>query len=221
MSGAGAVAIFASAFVLTHLALSHPLREPLARRLGPRGFSAAYSAVSLATFVPMVLARRNAGPEAPLWVLGEWAWIVAALLMWLGSVLFVGSFRRNPAMLQVGAGRVRIGEPAGVFRITRHPMMWGFALWAVAHLLVHSEPSAAIIALAILVLAIAGSLGQDRKKQRQLGEAWITWERRTSFVPFGRGLHWPGTFAVIGGTLLFLLATWLHPYPVGVWRWLL
>jgi hypothetical protein len=24
---------------------------------------------------------------------------------------------------------------------------------------------------------------------------------------------------LIGGTVLFLLATWLHPFPAGIWRW--
>ena len=59
MSGTGAVALFAALFVATHLLMSHPLREPLARRLGPRGFQAAYSAVSFATFIPMVLAAAT------------------------------------------------------------------------------------------------------------------------------------------------------------------
>ena len=26
--------------------------------------------------------------------------------------------------------------------------------------------------------------------------------------------------ALIGGTLLFVIAPWLHPVPVGIWRWL-
>ncbi|WP_205481836.1 NnrU family protein [Sphingomonas arenae] len=220
MSGAATVALFAAAFVATHLLLSHPLRAPLARRIGERGFSAAYSAVALATFVPMVLARRNAGPETPLWTVPDWAWWAAALLVWSGSILFVGSFRKNPAMVNAGGRPVTIGEPAGVFRITRHPMMWGFALWAIAHIGVHPEPSAVAIAAAILVLALGGTAGQDRKKQRQLGDEWARWEERTSFVPFGRGLAIPGAFTFIGGTILFLAATWAHPMPVGLWRWL-
>ena len=219
MTPTGAVALFAAAFVATHLLLSHPLRAPLVRRFGERGFSAAYSAVALVTFVPMVLARRNAGSEAHLWSAPEWGWWVAALLMWVGSVLFIGSFRRNPAMINAGGKPVAIGEPAGVFRTTRHPMMWGFALWAVSHLMVHPEPSALAIAIAILVLALGGATGQDRKKQHQLGEQWLTWQERTSFVPFGRGLAGPGWFAFVGGTILFVAATWLHPLPVGIWRW--
>lgn len=220
MSGAGAVVLFAAAFVATHFLLSHPLRASLVRRLGERGFAAAYSAVALATFVPMVLARRNVGPEAPLWALPEWAWWLAALIVWIASVLFIGSFRRNPAIVNVGAGPVQIGEPAGVFWITRHPMMWGFALWAAAHMLVNPEPSALAIASAILVLALGGAAGQDRKKQRLIGDQWVTWEQRTSFVPFARGLASPGVFALAAGTILFAAATWLHPLPVGPWAWL-
>jgi hypothetical protein len=77
-----------------------------------------------------------------------------------------------------------------------------------------------VIALAILVLALAGSAAQDAKKRRQLGSRWEEWEGANSFVPFARGLAFPGWFALLGGTALFLLATWLHPLPVGVWAWL-
>jgi hypothetical protein len=35
-----------------------------------------------------------------------------------------------------------------------------------------------------------------------------------------RGLAYPGTVALVGGTVLFFLATWLHPVPAGFWRWI-
>jgi len=220
VSGVGAVGLFAALFVATHLLMSHPLRQPLVERLGPRGFQVAYSAVSFATFIPMVLARRNSGAEPWLWQAGEASWWLAALLMLVASILLVGSFVRNPAMVTLQSHDAVIGDPTGVFRITRHPMMWSFALWAVAHLLVHPEPSAMIIAVAVLALALLGSAGQDAKKRRQLGQRWSEWVARTSFMPFGRGLAFPGWFALIGGVLLFIGATWLHPIPVGLWRWL-
>ncbi|WP_300974293.1 NnrU family protein [Sphingomonas sp. LHG3406-1] len=96
-------------------------------------------------------------------------------------------------------------------------MMWSFALWAVSHMMVQPEPSALVLAAVVLVMALAGSAGQDVKKRRHLGPAWEQWVSRTSFVPFGRGIHAPGTFASVGGTLLWFGATWLHPIPVGVW----
>lgn len=218
MTATALVAAFGAAFVATHLAMSHPLRRPLAHRLGNAGFQALYSLIAIATFGGMIWARKGAGAEAWLWQPAPWLWLIASLVTWLAAVLLVGSLRRNPAMVTFGPGsEVRIGEPDGVFRITRHPMMWSFALWALSHMAIHPEPSSLALAAVVLVMALAGSAGQDVKKRAHLGEAWAGWVARTSFIPFGRGLAWPGTFATVGGTLLWLGATWVHPIPVGVW----
>lgn len=220
MSSTGAVALFAALFVGTHLLLSHPLRAPLVRRLGPKGFLAAYSAVSFATFVPMVLARKGAGSEDWLWQPQPWTWLAASAIVWLASILLAGSFVRNPAMDTLQSHDAVIGRPTGVFRWTRHPMMWSFALWALTHIMVHPEPSAIVLASSILVLALVGSVAQDSKKRSQLGQRWQEWEAATSFIPFARGLALPGWFAFLGGTALFAFATWLHPLPVGMWAFL-
>ena len=55
----------------------------------------------------------------------------------------------------------------------------------------------------------ATSYSEDRKKAGLMGEAWHEWTAQTAFWPFTRGLANPGAFALIGGTLLFLVATWL------------
>ena len=208
---------FALAFVGTHFLLSHPLRRPLVRAVGLGPFRGIYSLVALVTFALMIYFYRIIGREPPLWDAGETGWIVASLLMWLGSILFVGSFIRNPAL--VGAPGPS-GRPTGVFRITRHPMMWGFAIWAAVHLTVLAMPKALVFDGAIILLALAGAAGQDRKKAGQMGEQWHEWTAQTAFVPFTRGIAYPGTVALVGGTLLFFLATWLHPIPAGFWRWI-
>ena len=41
-----------------------------------------------------------------------------------------------------------------------------------------------------------------------MGEDWHDWTAQTAFVPFTSGLAYPGTVALVGGTLLFLIATW-------------
>jgi hypothetical protein len=61
---------------------------------------------------------------------------------------------------------------------------------------------------------------QDKKKRKLMGESWHQWSAQTAFVPFTRGLAFPGTFAFVGGTVLWLVATWLHPMPTGPWRWI-
>ena len=208
----------AIAFVGLHFLLSHPLRAPLVGKLGEKGFQGLYSVQSLLTFGLMIYFYRAIGREMPAWTAGEWVWAVAALVMWLGAILFVGSFLGNPAL--PGARLDRGKVPGGVFAITRHPMMWGFATWAAVHLAVIGTAKAMVFDGALIFLAIAGSIGQDAKKEKLMGERFHEWAAQTAFVPFSRGVAWPGTAAFVGGTLLFLVATWLHPFPVGIWRWI-
>ncbi len=206
----------AIAFVGTHFLLSHPLRWLLVRKFGTGPFRSIYSLVAIATFGTMIWFYRTIGDEPQLWKPGEALWSAGAVLMWLGSILFVGSFVGNPAL---PGARGPKGGPKGVLAITRHAMMWGFALWAIVHLVTVATIKAMVFDGAILLLAGVGSALQDRKKAGLMGDAWHEWTAQTAFWPFARGLANPGPFALIGGTLLFLLATWLHPMPVGVWRW--
>lgn len=222
MSGMACLALWAAAFVGTHFLLSHPLRHPLVARIGEGPFRGLYSLVALGTFGGLMWVYSRIGDQAPLWVADDALWLFLSLLMWLGSILFVGSFVRNPAL--PGARLERGRSASGIFAITRHPMMWGFAIWGIVHLLVVATPKAAILDGAILFLAVAGSVGQDRKKAKLMGERWHEWSAQTAFVPFMRGVANPGAVALVGGTLLFLIATWAHGplggIPAGFWRWI-
>ena len=206
------------AFVGSHFLMSHPLREPLVRRMGEGPFRGLYSIVSLALFGLMLWSYHKLGREPQLWQPNEAMWIAGAILMWIGSILFVGSFVGNPVL--PGARLHRGQKAGGIFRITRHPMMWGFALWAIVHVIVVATMKAIVLDSAIIVLALVGAALQDRKKQGQLGETWHEWTAQAAFVPFTRGVGNPGAVALIGGTALFLVASWLHPMPVGPWRWI-
>ena len=217
MSGLACLALAAGAFVGSHFLLSHPLRAPLVRAVGEGAFRDIYSLVALVTFGAMLWVYHAIGREAPLWIAGDALWIVASLLMWAGSILFAGSFVGNPAL---PGARGPSGAPSGVLAITRHPMMWGFALWAIVHMMVVATPKALLLDGAILLLALGGSALQDRKKAGLMGARWHEWTAQTAFVPLTRGIAYPGTLATIGGTLLFFLATWAHPMPAGFWRWI-
>jgi uncharacterized membrane protein len=217
------------AFVGTHLLLSHPLRAGLLGRLGQRGFLVLYSLISLISFVWMVIAYRAAPATAPLWPVGEPLWALVTLVMLLACVLLVGSFAGNPALPAAGAAPTVPAIAPGVFAITRHPMMWAFALWAICHLLIFPVAKNVVITLAIFVLALGGAALQDRKKTRLEPTTWPAWRSRTSYWPLaalysGRA-RWQdfGWRAWAGGTLLWLLATWLHipasGWRAGIWRW--
>lgn len=212
------LALATAAFVGTHLVMSHPLRRALVARLGEGGFLGLYSLVSLATLGWMVLAWRAGTDSGALWIAPLWWWPVASALMLLASILLVGSLIRNPAFPRPGAEAWAIPAPRGVFAITRHPMNWSFILWALVHISLSGSPRNLIVAGGILVLAWAGSIGQDRKKVLSIGTAWQAWLAGTSFIPFaalasGRA-SWRSAFlgwiAILGGVTLWAVATSLH-----------
>lgn len=218
-----------ASFVGTHFLLSHPLRPALAGKLGELNFLGLYSVVAMATFAWMVLSAWAMEPGIPLWLAPRWffEWL-APLLMLFASVLLVGSLFGNPALPNPG-GKVQAVRPAtGVFAITRHPMNWAFIIWALTHIALSGTPENLTVATGILILTFFGSVLQDRKKQRLLGDAWRGWEARTSFIPFaaiasGRipgKAAMPSAIALIGGALLWIFATYAHNYPVGPWRWI-
>jgi uncharacterized membrane protein len=220
-----------SLFVGTHFLMSHPLRARLAGALGTTGFQIVYSLVSLGTFAGAIKHYGRTPDAAPLWVAGDGLWAVASLLMLVGSILFAGSIVGNPALPASGAAALTKASPSGALAITRHPMMWGFASWALCHLLVSPQPKMIALCVALGFLAIAGSAGQDRKKAVLMGADWQDWERRTSFVPFAGQLSgrigWaaamPKRTVLLAGVALWLIATRFHPAfgaPIaGVWRW--
>ena len=218
----------AGAFVGSHFILSHPLRRPLVAVLGEKGFLGVYSLVAFATLWSISWAYPKAPVTAPLWEVGDGTWALATVVMLAASVLLLGSLIRNPAL--PGATNAASAEARGVFAITRHPMMWAFALWGVVHILVYPVARNIIVAVAIIVLSLVGAALQDRKKAGLDPQGWAAWQGRTSYWPFvaiARGRARFGGFgahAIAGGVLVWLLATWAHiplaGRAAGIWRWL-
>lgn len=218
------------AFVGAHFLLSHPLRAPLVARMGEGPFLGLYSLLAFATLAWVAYAFYMAPKGAPLWEgFGDALWIVATALMLIASILFAGSLAKNPAAPNP-AGAHDLDRPAtGVFAITRHAMMWAFAFWGVAHILVRPTVANIVLCVAIIVLALVGAALQDRKKEKLFGDEWRRWEGRTSFLPFGRQLSgavgWsmavPTMRTVIFGSVVWLLLTLAHgSIGAGLWRWL-
>jgi uncharacterized membrane protein len=216
------------AFVGSHFALSHPLRLRLVGQLGEQRFAILYSIVAVFTLGWVILAWRARDEELPLWIAPGWWWPVASALMLVACLLLVGSFVRNPAFPHPGSS-MRLRPATGVFAITRHPMNMSFALWALVHLSLWGTPRNLIVAGGILLLAVGGSTGQDRKKRAAIGQRWREWEAKTSFVPFGAlaqgRVGWrtatPDWRVLLGGVALWLAVTTFHAPAVSpiVWAW--
>ncbi len=212
-------------FVGTHFALSHPLRTAVTNLFGPGGFMAVYSLVALGSFGWMIMAFRAAPAGPAQWDgSGNGLWLLASLLTFIAAVLLSGSFQGNPALPDPRAREALARGPHGVFHMTRHPMMWSFALWALAHAAIAPTPRVLVLTGTLAFLALVGSHLQDRKKAAQMGPAWAQWEATTSFWPRLDRLHQAGAMPLSVGLATWLAATWAHIpaiyVPAGVWRWL-
>jgi uncharacterized membrane protein len=211
-------------FVAAHLIMSHPLRAPMVSVLGERGFLGVYSIVNIAllAWIGHLFALQRSTLMA--WQSSDGLWIFASVLTILALVLLLGSLRGNPAMPQVGAEVAKAARAQGVYAVTRHPMMWAFALWAVAHILVWPSPRTIVTAAAMGFLALVGAKLQDRKKRKLMGQAWSAWESRTSYWPRLSGLAQIGWGLWMAAVAVWLAVTWLHVWiagiPAGAWRWL-
>jgi uncharacterized membrane protein len=224
------VALAAAAFVGTHFALSHPLRAPMVARLGERGFLLVYSLVSVVTLGWLVVAYRAAPPTPMLWGVGDGLWAVVSAIMLVASILLMGSLVRNPALPTGGAPGAVPDQARGVYAVTRHPMLWSFALWGGCHIAVYPVAANVVLAGSMILLSLVGAALQDRKKEALQPDTWPAWEARTSWWPFaaiaaGRArLGGFGGHALGGGVAVWLGATWAHiplaGWAAGVWRWI-
>ena len=115
-------------------------------------------------------------------------------------------------------------SPRGVIRVTRHPMLWSFAIWAAVHIIGNGDAAAIIFFGAFLVTALAGMPSIDAKLARRDRETWQAVSGVTSIVPFvaiaqGRNqfvageLGWLVPAIAMVAWIVMLLA---HPWLFGV-----
>jgi uncharacterized membrane protein len=215
--------IMASAyFLLIHFGVSGtPLRARLVARLGAGPYRGAFAAASVIGLVWMIYAYRHA-PMVPLWgvLLG---FRPAAYVLVFIAFLFLVVGITTPSPTRAGMeSRVTQGTAAvrGIVRITRHPFLWGIALWALVHLIVNGDLASLILFGSLLVLAVGGTLSIDAKRRRDFGDQWTEFAHVTSGIPFaaiarGRNRLGPalleiGLWRPLAAILVYAVVFYLH-----------
>lgn len=192
--------------------------------MGAQNFLLFYSAIALCLFGWVFVAFDRAPHTAQLWNgMNPIVWTVASIVSILSLALLLSSFSRNPALPGVNAAGLGTIIPTGVFTITRHPMMWGIALWALSHILVAPEARVLILMAGLILVALLGSHFQDKRKIRQNNREFGPWQRRTTYWPNVRKLGELRTATLIA-LVVWFLATTAHWHffgiPAGLWMWI-
>ncbi len=212
-------------FFVTHsLPSMRGLRGSLVDLMGERGFLVVYSLISLAA-TTWVIAAALSAPTVELWpmtVAGMWVTVVA--MFFAGLFLVWGLVTPNPFSIKIAPSRFSIDD-VGLLAITRHPLMWGIALWAFGHLASNGEAGPALLFALLGGFALLGTVIFDARRRREFGPArWATITARTSALPFAaivagharlpwrRLLAWP-TWLAVG---LYMVLLMVHQSVIGV-----
>jgi uncharacterized membrane protein len=213
----------AFAFAGGHFLLSStPLRAMLAGRFGEKGFQGVFSLFAGLALVWLIWSYA-AAPLVAVWDPPVWTRHLSLTLMPFVLILFVAAMRKdNPTAGSGGPGAIDVRR-LGVFAITRHPMMWAFALWAILHLLANGDAASMIFFGTFIALSLGGTVAIDTKKRARKREEWRTLAARTSNLPFAAILSGRTRFSThrmlrpaLIGLGLYVILLLLHPLLFGV-----
>jgi uncharacterized membrane protein len=219
----------AAVFLAIHFLVSGTrLRDGIVGAIGEGPYMGLFSLASLGAIVWLVISYNQAqasGNDPLLYDLGEGVKHLAMPVVLLAFLIGVpGLFTPNPTSVRQEGVATRPDAVKGIVAVTRHPFLWGVAIWSAMHLALNGDEASVILFGTFFVLSLLGPLSIDAKRKRKMGADWDGFAARTSNVPFaavfaGRTklnwrelLDWRMAVAV----LLFLAVLFAHARVIGV-----
>jgi len=175
-------------FVGIHLGISGTqLRDRLVARLGEGPYQGLFSLASALGLAWAIAAYARAPYVATWGAVGGGRWLAIALMAVAFFFFVVGLLTPGPT--GPNASSLARGEPPrGVLRITRHPFLWGAALWSAVHLIWNGDLASLVFFGGFLVLTLSGPPSIDAKRARRHGADWTRFAAASSNVPFAAAL---------------------------------
>ena len=155
-----------------------PLRNTIIEKLGVKIYHAVFGLLSLLGLFWLLHAYRSAD------YLETWGQLsgfkpIAAVLMLVAFLFAVLGLLSRDAILPAG------NDPAtGIQRITRHPVLFGLALWAFTHLVANGDLASLVLFGSLLGLVVVGGRSVAAKRRDKLGAGWPAYAAVTSVIPF-------------------------------------
>ena len=213
-------------FIALHLGVSGTaLRGRIIAAIGEKPYLALFSLASLGLLI--WLSNAYAGADyAELWPHNLALVHVASLVMLFAVLLLViGVTTRNPTSAGGEGLLADDAPPRGILSVTRHPVMWAIALWAIAHTIANGDVAAMLLFPSLGLLALVGPFMIDARRAHLDPEGWARFAARTSWLPFAailagrcrfdfRAIGW--WRPLLGLALYGLVALWGHEYIASV-----
>lgn len=207
------LALAIAVIVGSHVAIARTgLKPRLSRWLGAGGYLAAHSLLSLA-LLGWVIAALLRTPRVVLWETPPWAHGFALALV-AAAFALLGAGAATPNALSISFRKGFDPAKPGLIHWVRHPIIWAFGLWGLAHMPANGDAAALALFGGTALFSLIGALAVERRLRKQMGEAaWAAAAPRSETparLPAG---------AILGGLLglaAFIVLLRLHPILFGV-----
>jgi len=179
----------AAVFLAIHLLIAGTrARDALTGAIGEGAYLGLFSLASFGVIVWLAMAYNAAQASTEnrqLFDLGKAVHDLAIPVMLVAFLIGVpGLMMPNPTTVGQAARASKEGTVRGILRVTRHPFLWGVAIWSGYHLIANGDLASVVLFGTFLVLALFGTISIDAKRRRKLGEQWSVFADRTSNFPF-------------------------------------
>jgi len=230
----------AAVFLAIHLIISGTrLRDTITGAIGENAYLGLFSLASIGVIVWFAMAFNAASAtlgssnDPVLYTPAIGVRHLAIPVVLLAFLIGVpGLLSANPTTVRQEGLASKEGTVRGVLRVTRHPFLWGVAIWSAFHLAANGDEAAIVLFGTLFVVAVLGTFSIDAKRKRKLGPAWSGFAAKTSNIPFvailsGRNSFKAGEYfdwRFLAAILLFAAILFGHarifgvsPFPTG-WR---
>lgn len=174
-----------SLFLGLHLGVAGtPLRGRIVARTGENAYRGLFALAALVSLILICLSYGPAFASAGNTTLFEppqgWRNMALPVVGFAFLLGMPGFLMANPTSAgQEGATLY------GMQRITRHPFLWGAAIWAAFHLTASGDLASTILFVTFLILPLAGTKSIDSRARIRLGDAgWNQLAGASSNLPF-------------------------------------
>ncbi|MQX46715.1 NnrU family protein [Sinorhizobium medicae] len=168
-------------FLILHSIPAIPvIRERLLFLLGRGGYFSLYSLASILALAWVLYAALDVD-YVPLWQPAAWqAWVTMIAAPVGVFLVLAGLFSVNPLSVSIRQGQ----RPGSIVLVTRHPVLWGFAIWALGHLVANGDVRSLILFGGFALFALGTIPMIEKRGRRRLGDQWHRQSAKTSILPF-------------------------------------
>lgn len=213
-------------FVGSHVIIARPrIRQIFTKYLGESLYTFLYSVLSI-IFLSWLIIAAQQSPRTNLWQWHHALYWIPNILMPLAVTLIVSGFTvPNPLSITARKEPFSPKKLSLTVAITRHPILWGFFLWAFAHIFPNGEYPLALLFTIFAIFSLLGLHLIDKKRQRELGlQKWKDMAQDTRCCPFISPTLWSGNFCitkedivgVFSGLIFYIFLYYFHADLFGM-----